>query len=83
MILDTDDRLLIDVREVARLLTVKPRTVWRLVATGRLPPPVRIPGLRATRWRRSEVENWCSSLRVARPAGSPVRREVETVQEVA
>ena len=36
------DLKLLDVREVAQVLGIAVRTVWRLSATGELPQPVRI-----------------------------------------
>ena len=35
--------------------------VWRMVAEQRFPPPYRT-GIRAVRWRQSEVENWIDNL---------------------
>jgi len=46
---------LLSIRDVAALLAVHPRTIWRLVATGVLPPPVRL-GRRTLRWRLSDIE---------------------------
>lgn len=42
------------VKDVAAHLTIGVSTVWRQVAKGSLPEPVRIGG--ATRWRRSDIE---------------------------
>ena len=47
---------LLDVRAVARLLGVGPRTVWRLRDAGDLPAPVRIG--RLIRWRREALLRW-------------------------
>lgn len=44
---------MIDVREVARILNVSPRTVWRLVSRGDLPPPGRFG--RSVRWRAEDI----------------------------
>lgn len=61
--------LLIDVQEVARLLTVSPRTVWRWLSQGELPAPVRIGG--SVRWRLGDVRRWidggCRRPLAARP----------------
>lgn len=43
------------VKAVARLLSVHPATVWRLVKEGRLPAPYKI-GRNTTRWLLSEIE---------------------------
>lgn len=65
-----DSPLLIDVDEVARLLSLGVRTVWKLSAEdGAFPRPVKIGG--ATRWHRSAVEAWAQRTRQdADPAGS-------------
>ncbi|MCA9196012.1 MAG: helix-turn-helix domain-containing protein [Planctomycetales bacterium] len=47
---------LITVAELANLLGVSVRTVWRKESTGYLPHPVRIGGL--VRWRRNEIMQW-------------------------
>lgn len=41
-------------REVANLLNVSTRTVWRRVSAKELPQPLKVGGL--TRWRRAEIE---------------------------
>ena len=45
---------LIAVRTVAQLIDAHPSTVWRKVADGTLPRPVKIGGM--TRWSKAEVE---------------------------
>lgn len=47
---------MIDVREVATILKVSTRSVWRLVARGELPAPIRVG--RAARWRVAQIEAW-------------------------
>jgi prophage regulatory protein len=56
--LDREPRLpsMIDVREVASILSISTRSVWRLVATGELPQPVRFG--RSARWRLADIEAW-------------------------
>lgn len=49
---------LIPANELAEMLQVSTRTLWRLLSTGRLIRPVKIGA--ATRWRLSEVEDWIS-----------------------
>jgi excisionase family DNA binding protein len=46
--------LLLTDAEVAILLAISRRQVWRLVNTGELPPPIRFG--RSTRWRRNDIE---------------------------
>jgi excisionase family DNA binding protein len=55
----TDDRQtprMIDVNEVAMILDVSTRTVWRLAASRELPQPVRFG--RNVRWRIRDIEAW-------------------------
>jgi excisionase family DNA binding protein len=62
---------LLTVNQVAEVLAVSIRQVWRLNATGRLPAPVRLG--RSVRWRSAELEDWIS-------AGCPAndgRKEVQ------
>jgi excisionase family DNA binding protein len=56
------ERLLLSAPEVAGCLGIGVRTVWRLVATGELPAPVRLPGTRATRWRRADLDRFVEGL---------------------
>ena len=49
-------KLLLSVREVAKALGMSERTVWRLAATGDIPPPLAIG--RSRRWSRSTLEAW-------------------------
>lgn len=48
--------LLISVDELATILKISSRSVWRLLSAGKLVEPVRIGG--AVRWRLSEVKHW-------------------------
>lgn len=50
------DPLLIPAAEVARLLQVSTRTLWRQLSAGRVPRPVRFGG--TVRWRIDEVRKW-------------------------
>src|SRR5262245_37008098 len=50
------DRLLSS-EDVAGLLQVSHRTLWRLVKAGRFPQPVRL-NRKFVRWRRSDYEAW-------------------------
>lgn len=47
-----DERLL-RVRDVADLLALSLRTVWRMAASGELPAPIRLGG--STRWRWGDL----------------------------
>ena len=54
----SEDQLL-TAQDVARLLAVSVRTVWRLRDAGDLPAPVRV-GKHLLRWRRSDIESHIS-----------------------
>lgn len=47
---------LLEVREVARLLKISVRQVWKLSASGALPTPVRIA--RSVRWRARDIDQF-------------------------
>lgn len=57
---------LLDVRDVARLLRMHPRSIWRLAAKAEdglieFPKPLQI-GRKAVRWRLSDVQAYLSAL---------------------
>ena len=52
--------LLIDAQEVARRLDLSERTVWRLVAAGKLPNPISI-GDKSKRWRANDIRSWVAA----------------------
>lgn len=56
--------LLLSADELAAMLSISKRSLWRLRSAGQLPRPVQLGG--STRWRRIEVEEWvaagCPSL---------------------
>lgn len=47
---------LLTVDDLAALLKVSNRTVWRMRSAGQLPNPIRIGG--GVRWRQPEIEAW-------------------------
>lgn len=47
---------LLDVSEVADVLGVSTRHVWKMHSSARLPGPVRIG--RSVRWRSSDIDQW-------------------------
>ena len=51
---NTDERLLVTARDVAQMLSISERSVWRLVAAGYIQRPIRLRG--ATRFRKADVE---------------------------
>lgn len=48
--------VLLTAEEVAAMLGVSERTLWRLLSAGKIPQPVRIG--RNTRWRVAEIRDW-------------------------
>ncbi|QEG37724.1 helix-turn-helix transcriptional regulator [Bythopirellula goksoeyrii] len=50
---------LIAAEELAEMLDVSTRTVWRLLSTGQLVQPLRIGG--SVRWRIDEVQEWINN----------------------
>ena len=55
--------------DVERLVSMSRASVYRRVRDGTFPAPLRI-GVRAVRWRESEVERWIASRpRAAHGAG--------------
>lgn len=52
----SDQALLIDSRQAAKLLKVSPRTLWRMHNDGEMPQPIRIG--RAVRWSLEELKKW-------------------------
>ncbi len=65
--------LAICARELAEMLNVSLRQVWRLNSAGKLPRAVRLGG--SVRWNRQEITDWFQ-------AGCPDRRTWETMKEV-
>jgi predicted DNA-binding transcriptional regulator AlpA len=63
-----EEVLLLDVRAVARLLSLSVRTVWRLNDLGQMPRPLRIRA--AVRWHREDIDAW---LRECRQSAKPLR----------
>jgi excisionase family DNA binding protein len=51
--------LLISAAELASLLGISERTLWRLLSARRLPQPLRLG--RNTRWRADEIRRWIDS----------------------
>jgi len=54
--MNTETKTLLNAEEVAAMLGVSERTLWRLLSAGRVPKPVRFG--RSTRWRLADIEEW-------------------------
>lgn len=52
---DDDDRFL-SAKEVASMLAISLRTLWRLLSARKFPKPIRIGG--SPRWRKSVLMSW-------------------------
>jgi excisionase family DNA binding protein len=64
---------LVDVRGLSSLLGCSQGTVYRLVASGNLPRPIKLGSLR--RWHRETVEAWIAEAIAAAKGRSPATRE--------
>ena len=62
-----EERRLIRLDEVLRICGVSKAHVYRLVAKGEFPTPVRV-GPRAARWKLSDVLEWMDGLPIATEA---------------
>jgi excisionase family DNA binding protein len=52
-------KLLLNIRDVAQMLRVSPRHVYRLCDAGRMPRPIRLGG--AIRWDRDVIVEWIAA----------------------
>ena len=52
---------LLAAKDVARRLSVSVRTIWRLVAEGQFPQPVRY-SRKLVRWKASDIDRYIQSL---------------------
>jgi len=55
---ESTEQLLIDVKEVARILDLSTPTIYRLSDRGAMPRPLKIGG--RNRWDRSALQTWIS-----------------------
>ena len=61
---------LIPIDTVCQTVGVSPATLYRLIAAGRFPAPIKI-GVRAARWRSDEVRAHIERLSEARAVSTP------------
>ncbi len=52
----TTESVLVTSAELAKLLHISTRTLWRMKSSGQLPDPLRLGG--AVRWRMEEIQKW-------------------------
>ena len=50
---------LLTANDLAAALRLSPRAIWRDLASGRIPSPLKIG--RATRWRGAEITDWINA----------------------
>lgn len=50
---------LLTINDVAEILKISQRSIWRLVASGKLLAPLRIGG--SIRWKREDIREWIDS----------------------
>ncbi len=62
--------ILLSADDLAHLLCLSKRSVWRFHSADKLPKPIRLG--RSVRWRRDEIEKWIA-------AGLPHRRDWEAL----
>ena len=62
---------MIDVRQVASILSISTRSVWRLVASQEIPQPIRFG--RNVRWRLADIEAWIEARATSNQDGNPRR----------
>lgn len=67
---DQQERLL-TVREVAEILRVSVRQIWRMCSAGVLPPPVKVCE-RGTRFRNTDIRGYIRSLQPVTSFSNPV-----------
>ena len=59
----TPDRLM-SIQEVVEMVGLSRATIYDMVKRNKFPPPYRA-GLRAARWRMSDVQKWIAALTTA------------------
>jgi predicted DNA-binding transcriptional regulator AlpA len=57
------DREMLTATEVAAMLAIGVRSVWRKAQDGRLPPPIKMTG--STRWAKSTLQDWIAEQATA------------------
>jgi excisionase family DNA binding protein len=70
---DEEPRLM-TAAEVARLLQISTRTLWRLLSCGRIPAPLRFGG--NVRWRQEEVLRWIEQRCPEKDSTAPTTRKM-------
>lgn len=58
---NTNDDVLINSNQVAHILCVSRRTLWRLVRSGKIPQPTRY-NRKLVRWKKSHIDEYVKTL---------------------
>lgn len=66
---------LLTAREVAQVMRISERSVWRLVSEKKLPAPLHVGG--GARWPKSELEAWIQHAAEKRDARALIEPEKE------
>ncbi len=66
--------LLIDVRELSRLLSVSIASCWRWKSDGKLPPAISLSS-QVVRWRRADVLSWIDAGCIPLPASKSAKEK--------
>lgn len=69
---EVEGPLLLTIHDLARMLSVSERELWRMRSSGKLPAPIEL-GPKLIRWGRAEVQDWIV-------AGCPDRRTWDLVK---
>lgn len=56
------DKILYDAKTLANLLCISRRTLWRLIASGKFPKPIKF-NRKLVRWDRRDVEDYINSIK--------------------
>jgi predicted DNA-binding transcriptional regulator AlpA len=62
--------VVVTARQLAIMLQVSKRTLWRMRSAGQLPSPMRVGGI--VRWRLDEIQKWITEGCPARPTRESV-----------
>lgn len=49
-------------KEVLEIMRFSNTRLYRMIANGSFPPPLKLPGTRVIAWRKSDLENWIKEL---------------------
>lgn len=50
-------------KEVLEIMRFSNARLYRMIANGGFPPPLKLPGTRVIAWRKSDLEKWMRDLK--------------------